>query len=144
MAQQNLVPHSPDEPHDNTSRAGSAPPNEPGPGHAASGHQQRARNAGHIPTPDECLRALHQTAQLLVMDVISASKANALRGIYTTLAEQQQSQRQGDGGRQLDDQWLITMLHRHPEMAKHLEPLLSDEQIAALMKQASEGDHGLS
>jgi hypothetical protein len=144
MTEQNLVPHSPDGLDDKASRAGSTPPNEPGAGHADSATQQKARNVGSIPTREECLRALHQTGQLLAMDAFSPSKANALRGIYTTLIDKQESQRQADGGRPLDNEALIGILQRNPEMAKDLEPLLSNEQIAALMKQARKGEDGLS
>ena len=133
MAEQNLVPHSPDAPHDNTLARFHAA-NESGPGHAGSAHRQ-TRNAGRIPSRDRCIRAVNQVANLLLMGVITTSQANAKRGLYTTLLDQQQEQRHGGHGRPLDDQGLLSVLRSHPELAGHLEPLLSDEQIATLMKQ---------
>ena len=137
MAEQNLVPHSPECAARRYLYAGSMPPNQAGPGHAGSAHHQETRNAGRIPSRDECLRAVNQVANLLLMGVVTTSQPTRLAPPIRPCLISNKSNGVAVG-RQLDDQGLLSVLRSHPELAGHLEPLLSDEQIAMLMEQARE------
>lgn len=108
-------------------------------------HAQRSQGAKkrrYVASEEECLAALSGLPAMVALGMLSTAKANTIRGTYTAILQfYRQKQTSFDRGGVTDDA-LVDMLSRHPEMANLLEPLLSAEQIAAILARAKDGSHG--
>jgi hypothetical protein len=129
-----LLP-APQEPEDDgdakTSHAGGArsPGDEP----------SRRRRAKRTLSPEDCLEALSTLPGLLVTRFLNTSQVNALTKIYNAILQQH---RGGPAGKEqrLPDGDVLEVLRRDPRLCSMLEPLLTDDQIDLIFKQA--GNHG--
>ena len=105
----------------------------------------RSQGAGRrrpVASEEDCLAALSSLPGLVALGLLSTSQANAIRGVYTAMLQHhRQSRMKNERGGVVDDA-LVDMLARHPELANLLEPILSAEQIAAILARAEEGSHG--
>lgn len=103
----------------------------------------RPRTKPHIATEQECLAALTKLPGLVMLGVIDIQQANAFRGIHSTILQHLARRQASTELIGADRPRLAALLSKHPELASELEPLLSDEQIAKYMRQASEDDDGV-
>jgi hypothetical protein len=139
MAENDLVPREADEPRDSSGQPNSQPSDDKvGAGGSTDAGQQQARSAAGIPGPEECQRSLVATARLTLQGAISPQQANILRGIYTTLYDQQKDQHAVAGVKPKDMDGLVSALRQNPHLATVLESILTAEDVAALMAHARE------
>lgn len=130
-------------PHEESPKAGqSAPPSNGGPHDQTHQQQSQRRPAPHVADERECLAALTQLPGLVAVGLLKTGPANAIRGVYATLLQHHRSSASQTGGGPAVDDGMLDLLRRHPEMAKLLAPILSDEQLALFMKRAAEEEHG--
>lgn len=106
-------------------------------GRGRTAQQNQARR--HVASEEECLRALGSLPALVALRLLTTAQANSIRGSYTAILQhyRQRASPTDRGG--VADDGLIEMLTRHPEYANLLEPLLSTEQIDAILARATEG-----
>ena len=109
----------------------------PSAGRQRSGARQRT-----APDSDACLDGLGRLPGLIVMGLVTTAQANAIRGVYGTILQQHHRTQTGRDQSQLDDADVMAMLRDNPGLLSMLAPLLTDEQIAAIMEEAKEGDDG--
>jgi len=110
--------------------------------------QNHARGSGrqsHIAGEEECLAALSRLPALVALRMLTTAQANTIRATYTAMLQHHRQQRtKSDHCAGADNDALIAQLVRNPELANLLEPLLSKEQIAAIMARAGNGSDGIS
>ncbi|MFZ1008252.1 MAG: hypothetical protein WAN65_15535 [Candidatus Sulfotelmatobacter sp.] len=103
---------------------------------AQSGGKARRR----IPSAEECLELLGKLSGLVILGVIRTNQATAIRGaLRDILAYHQRSTGGSQAGAGVDSR-LLEMLPNHPELMNLLTPFFSDEQVALLMKGATDGN----
>lgn len=128
-----LEPNQPNE-GDQTS-APVKPPSDDQAGPEGAGRERKPRGAvRQIASEEECLAALTRLPGLNLARVIDDRQTNAFKGIYVAIL-QHHARKQASPRAVLEQPGLIEALRRNPELANLLEPLLSDEQIEALMSQ---------
>jgi hypothetical protein len=93
-----------------------------------SGSKQRS-----APDSDACLAALGQLPGLVAMRVLTTAQVNTMRGVYSTMLQQHHRSQAGQHQAQLDDADVMAILRDNPTLLSLLEPLLTDEQIDAIM-----------
>jgi len=108
--------------------------------HGAKHDGARRRSKMHVATEEECLAALSQIPGLVFMGLMTTSQANTLRATYNTILQHHQKRQAGGHGQSVDSAGLVDVLRKHPELASALEPFLSDEQIAMILKEAKDGN----
>ncbi len=109
---------------------------------ARANRSQGADKRRHVATEEECLAALSGLPAMVALGMLSTAKANTIRGTYMAILQHhRQKQAPADRGGVNDDA-LVDMLSRHPELANLLEPLLSAEQIASILARAKDGSRG--
>jgi hypothetical protein len=102
-----------------------------------SGSKQRS-----APDSDACLAALGQLPGLVAIGLVTTAQANSIRGVYSTILQQHHRTRTGRDQAQLDDADVMAILRDNPSMLNMLAPLLTDEQIAAIMEASEGGEDG--
>ncbi len=102
-----------------------------------SGAKQRT-----APDTDACLDALGQLPGLIAMGLVTTAQANAIRGVYSTILQQHHRTRAGRDQAQLDDADVMAILRDNPSMLSMLAPLLTDEQVAAIMEDSEGAEDG--
>ncbi len=107
--------------------------------HQADQDRQTKHPRHKILSRGECLEQLSALPGLVAMGVMTTSKANCIRGTLDTLLQCDSKQTSSDSRREVDTTELAAMLKVNPAMAKFLEPLLSRDQIEALLN-AGSGD----
>jgi hypothetical protein len=108
-----------------------------------SSGQRQSRSKQHpAPDSDACLSALGQLPGLIAMGLVTTAQANAIRGVYNTILQHQHRSRAGGDQQQLDDVHVMEVLRTNPGMLSMLEPLLTDEQIAAVMEEVKDDKDG--
>lgn len=108
-------------------------------------HDQRSHGGAkkaEIATEEECLAALSRLPALVALHILTSAQANTIRSTYTAILQHHRQTRAKSESGGVPDDALVDMLSRHPEMANLLEPLLSAEQIAAILARAKDGSRG--
>lgn len=102
-------------------------------------HRQPRGQAGsakrRIASEEDCLAALSQLPALVTMGLVDLKQANAYKGIYAVILQHYQRKQANSDRPILDQPGLADLLRKNPDLANLLEPLLSVEQIEALMRQ---------
>jgi hypothetical protein len=105
-----------------------------------SGPQRRSRRRA-IPSVEDCIKMLFELAGLMTMGMIGPAQGNAVRGAIRD-ALQFQLRAQGatapTASAPLQAE-LLEQLRNNPQLLNLLEPLLSEEQIAAILKGITNG-----
>lgn len=109
--------------------------------HGNPNHQTRQPRP-KILSQEECLEKLSALPGLVVMGLLTTPKANCIRNAITAVLQFNSKQTSSDSRREVDSTELAAMLQANPGMAKFMEPLLSREQIEALLQEGS--DDGIS
>ena len=108
----------------------------------SSGRQRSGAKQRTAPDTDACLDALGQLPGLIAMGLVTTAQANAIRGVYSTILQQHHRTRAGRDQAQLDDADVMAILRENPSMLSMLAPLLTDEQIAAIMEDSEGAEDG--
>ena len=118
------------------------PPDESGQ-HTQRKHQ-RARSkrakSSQVFDVQMCLEALSRLPGLLLMGYVRPAQANAIRStLEAILRHYHQTRSTGTASpRQGID--IMSILRTHPQLINLFEPLLTDEQLESLMREAKDGD----
>ncbi len=120
----------------------SIPERQDDPAGQASGRSDSGKRRGEDPqrgrariaSVEDCLAALSQLVPLTTIGMITTTKANTLRSIYTTILQYHERQQSGPTRTITNEKGLAELLRKQPELATLLEPLLSDEQIQMLVR----------
>jgi hypothetical protein len=96
------------------------------------------RAKSRVATEHDCLAALSQLPALMTFGLVDVKLANAFKGIYATILQHYQRKTANSEKPTLDRPGLLDMLRKHPDLANMLEPMLSKEQIEALMQQGQD------
>ena len=111
----------------------------PGGDRDAGGSQQSRQGEPEkppIPSREDCLQAMAQLPGLVALGVLKPAQANSIRASYREILqyhEKTQSQRGQDG---LSTSDVLELARKDPHIFSLLEPILSDRQIRAAMKDA--------
>ena len=106
-----------------------------------SKRRRSSRQPRNLPDADASLEALAQLPGLLAMGLITTGQANSMRGIYSTMLQELNRRQTSRSQTQLDDADIMQLLRDNPGMLNMLAPLLTDDQIDAVMEDlAEEGD----
>jgi hypothetical protein len=89
---------------------------------------------------DDCLQALSQLPGLTAMGLLGTPQVNAMRGIYQTILQHHQKTQAQRSEQPLSETTIQDLIREQPELLSVLEPLLTDEQINLIMKNARDGD----
>lgn len=108
----------------------------------SSGQKNSRSKQPTVPDAEACLCALGQLPGLIAMGLVTTAQANAIRGVYNTILQQHHRSRMGSEQPQLDDVQVTEMLRTNPGMLNMLAPLLTEEQIAAIMEEVKDDDDG--
>lgn len=108
----------------------------------SSGRQRSGAKQRSAPDTDDCLAALGQLPGLIAMGLVTTAQANAIRGVYSTILQQHHRTRSGRDQAQLADADVMAILRENPSMLSMLAPLLTDEQIAAIMEDSEGAEDG--
>jgi hypothetical protein len=90
----------------------------------------------------KCLEALSQLPGLVMTGYVRPAQGNVIRSSLEAILRhhrQTDSTRSESAPKDVD---LVSILRTHPELVNLFEPLLTDEQLEALMKEAMDGDDG--
>jgi len=101
--------------------------------------EQAATQASDIPSRNEIIRALGRIPGLVALKMLAPAQANAICGVYKTMLGEESKSRAGQKT-QISDDNVLKMLREQPGMLSLLEPLLTNEQIEMVMKDASDDD----
>jgi hypothetical protein len=105
---------------------------------------QQARTP--IASAEDCLAILSRLGSLVALGILSTAQANAIRSTYTAILQYHERQQSGPSRTVVNEKDMAKLLRKHPELAKLLEPLLSDEQIEILLrggKDAADADESV-
>ena len=108
-------------------------------------HDERDRQSPRkpwVPSTEDCLGALGQLPGLVALKLLKPSEANAARAAYHEILEHHRRTASHDAAGGLPDRDVLDLARKDPRLLAMLEPLLSDEQIAMLAKDAADGRHG--
>jgi hypothetical protein len=127
------------EEHQHARRSTPSAPMVPG---KSSGRQRSGKKKCTAPDPDDCLDALGQLPGLIAMKLVTTAQANSIRGVYSTILQQHRRTQSGRDQAQLDDAGMMAILRDNPNMLSMLAPLLTEEQIAAIMEDCEGTEDG--
>lgn len=139
-------PEDPDRPENepvNGSTADSYKPGEqPGSGAAPGGKRRGTARSGEkkqrsYPDEEQCLAAISRLAGLVAMGLLTTSKANSIRASFAEILRWHRTARGARQQQRLEDTDLIGLLRSNPELLAMLEPLLTDDQIDMLTREAA-------
>ena len=109
----------------------------------AQGQSQSPENS-KVQTVGECLASLSQIPGMVALKLITPAQANAMRGTLEAILRQhnRSGSRAGapDGSVQSTD--LVELAQRDPQVLNMLETILTDQQIAMVMKATKDGRCG--
>ena len=88
----------------------------------------------------KCLEALSQLPGLLMMGYVRPAQANAIRSTLEAILRHYHQTDSTRSGSALKDVDIVSILRTHPELVNLFEPMLTDEQLEAVMEEATEGD----
>jgi hypothetical protein len=87
-----------------------------------------------IASAEDCLAILSRLGGLVILGLLGTAQANAIRSTYTAILQYHERQQSGPSRTIADEKDLAKLLRKYPELAKLLEPLLTDEQIEMLLR----------
>jgi hypothetical protein len=134
MHKSKLLGHTPDEPDQPSGEANQ---------HQETAHdrgptdQPGARRTRQIFSEQQCLEALTQLPGLITMGLVTPARANSIRSILVEILRHHQRAGRGDSRQSLDDDVVLEILRRDPTVVGLLNPLLTDDQIAMVMRHAT-------
>jgi len=113
-------------------------------------HDQPQADAGlgrecrhpHVPDRQACLLRLAQLPGLVALRMLTPSQANVMRGVYRDILQEHRSSQTAGGQQALPDATVLELARTSPEVVNLLAPLLTDEQVAALMRASKDGCDG--
>jgi hypothetical protein len=108
--------------------------------HKRRGQKSRRRKAGQVMGQRECLEALSRLPGLLMMGIIEPTKSNAICSVLKAILSQHQIEHSKTSGSGLNGFDIIGVLRARPDLMSLLEPLLTDDQLDILTKDAMDGD----
>jgi hypothetical protein len=125
-----LTPFSPS-PDDGAPQANASPESPKAKG-------KHKRRAGQILTPDQCLGGLRQLPGLVATGLLRPQSANAIRGAFhELLSHHDRASHPGAAVTDLGPEQL-SAIRDNPALQQLLEPLLTDEQIAFIMREPND------
>lgn len=116
---------------------------QPGSGGAPGGKRRSTAGKGgakkqrSYPDEDQCLAAIARLAGLVAMGILTTSKANSIRASFAEILRWHRAARGSREQQRLEDTDLIGLLRTNPELLAMLEPLLTEDQIDMLTREAS-------
>jgi len=99
----------------------------------------RRGRKSEIPTVDELLKQIMQVNGMVVLKHLSPQAASTILTGLKVLLEVQR-EREAVSQEQLASEALVAACRRDPQLVTLLEPLLTDEQLDTLVKEAGEED----
>ena len=140
-------PEDPGRPENSALPGGVSDSHEPGakPGSGREPGGQRRRTAGRrgadkrrgYPDEEQCLAAIARLAGLVAMGLLTTSKANSIRASFAEILRWHRAAKGSREQQRLEDADLIGLLRTNPELLAMLEPLLTEDQIEMLTREAA-------
>ena len=87
-----------------------------------------------IASVDDCLAMLSRLPSLVTLGLLSTAQANTIRSPCTAILQHHERQQSGPSRTVVNEKDLAKLFRTHPEYAKLFEPVLTDEQIAMLVR----------
>lgn len=87
---------------------------------------------------EDCLATLSSLPGLVALGTLTTAQANAIRATCMAILQQQHQQRDSSVRQGAAGDALVEALIRHPDLADLLEPMLTSDQLARLLKKAQE------
>jgi hypothetical protein len=110
-------------------KAGGDRENKAGP----QGSEKTRRARPRVPSLEECLTAMHQLAGLVAMGLLKPAQANTIRASFREILQfHMRSARTAEQG--ISNADVMSVLRKNPGLVNLLAPILTDEQIAMVMK----------
>jgi len=140
-------PEDPSRPENSDSLGGVSDSHEPG-AQRGSGREpggQRRRTAGSrradsrrgYPGEEQCLAAIARLAGLVAIGMLKPSQANSIRASFAEILRFHRAAKGAREQQRLEDADLIGLLRTNPELLAMLEPLLTEDQIDMLTREAA-------
>jgi hypothetical protein len=104
--------------------------------HQSRGKGEESGDGPRVSSSLEIQEKLEYLAGCVMMGVTTPQKANAVRGIYNTILTHMSDTIPGSAG-SLSDQDVLKMLRESPEMLAIVRPLLTKDQVALIVREAS-------
>lgn len=102
---------------------------------ARSQHSRRQSERPRLPSRDEILELLNRIPGMVIMGHLSPSKARVIQQNLQIQLKAQTQRPEVENQVEGSMEALSEALRRDPELAKVLEGFLTDEQVAALLRQ---------
>jgi hypothetical protein len=102
----------------------------------APGSEQQAQDEPDVPSKKALLAKLDWLAGCVAMGALPPAKANSMRGIYATILSYLDDA-SSVGANALSDDDVLKILRESPELLKFIKPLLTKEQIALIVREAT-------
>ena len=99
-----------------------------------SGSAKSRAQPDRFGTLEECISALDRLPALVLLGVITPSQANAARGALRDRIAIHLRSQGASGSAAPINHGLLEQLRQHPELMNLMEPFLTSEQIAELMR----------
>ncbi len=122
---------------------GPAGEDSPQPKEKAKGEKTRqtqSRGASPIPDTQECLRALAQLPGLIAIGILKPAQANAIRANYQEILKQHEKSQTRAGEAGLSNADVLELARQNPDILSMLEPILTQEQIALVLKDGADDE----
>jgi hypothetical protein len=102
----------------------------------APGNAQQAHDEPDVPSKKALLAKLEHLAGCVAMGVLPPPKANSMRGIYATMLSHLDDA-SAVGAGTLSDEYVLKTLRENPDLLKLIKPMLTKEQIALILREAT-------
>jgi hypothetical protein len=102
----------------------------------APGNEQQAHDEPDVPSKKSLLAKLDHLAGCVAIGVLPAPRANSMRGIYATMLDNLDDE-SAVGAGVLSDDYVLKTLRENPAMLKLIKPMLTKEQIALVLREAT-------
>jgi hypothetical protein len=115
------------------------PPNGGGKGHDTAGEDPRPFEqppTNRIPSLAQCLETLAQLSGLVALGMLKPAQANHIRGNLREILQYHYRQLGGSGAAAVADHNVLELLRQSPELMNLMTPILTDAQVAMVMKHA--------
>ena len=101
----------------------------------------RRPNRPAIPSAEDCLRALTRLPGLAATGILTPPQVNAIRGVHGEILRYYRAEAKGPE-KGLPDAKILEVMRKDPQLLSWLEPLLTTDQVAMVMKAAEEDEDG--
>lgn len=139
-------PEDPGRPENHAPQGGVSDSPEPGarPGSGRTPGGKRRRTTGRCgadkrrsyPDEEQCLAAIARLAGLVAMGLLTSSQANSIRASFVEILRWHQAARGSREQPRLEDADVIRLLRTDPELLALLAPMLTEDQIAMITREA--------